>query len=262
MEVAVAVHQQHLTIEAFRFGQQLHEEFVIAPARPPGAEILDVRVGLHDYHDAFEPERPGPREGGGDPGFDGCTALHELLARRAALAKIIVAARYVEGKEQQRADLPALVFGPARKGRIVGLGFDGQRVAAQGLPRLGEEQLAQSVQPFERVVGAVAAPVAVGPVVVTGNEHKGMLAGLEHRQALVEERVVAALAATFEIAVVDHHLQRLGVHFGDERRQVATLEAVVGRVAEDAEAERLRRLGRDSYEGQNGRGADDDVFKH
>ena len=80
MEVAVAVHQQHLTIEAFRFGQQLHEEFVIAPARPPGAEILDVRVGLHDYHDAFEPERAGPCEGGGDPGFDGCTALHELVA--------------------------------------------------------------------------------------------------------------------------------------------------------------------------------------
>jgi hypothetical protein len=35
--------------------------------------------------------------------------------------------------------------------------------------------------------------------------------------------------------------EALGVHLGEHRRQVLALEAVVGRVAEHAEAERLRR---------------------
>jgi hypothetical protein len=77
------------------------------------------------------------------------------------------------------------------------------------------------------------------------------VAGLEHRQPVFVQRVVAALAAALDVAVVHHH-QAFGVHLGQHLGQVLALEAVVGDVAEHAEAERLRRLQRGRQQGGQG----------
>jgi hypothetical protein len=48
---------------------------------------------------------------------------------------------------------------------------------------------------------------------------------------------------------VDHHLEKLGVHLGDHRRQVGAFEAVVRRITQDAKAEGLGGVPRHGGEG-------------
>lgn len=78
------------------------------------------------------------------------------------------------------------------------------------------------------------------------------MAGLEHRQPVFIQRVVAALTAALDVAVVHHHPQAFGVHPGQHLGQVLALETVVGDVAKHAEAERLRRLQRGRQQGGQG----------
>ena len=169
----------------------------------------------------------------------------------------------MQGAELDAGDLPTQILGQS--------GFGRERIvrrAALALDRQGsptqrpvdhEGVFANPAQPAARAewIGpgpgrleriAIGQP-AVGPLVVAGHEHEGRVAGLEHRQPVLVERVVAALATALDVTVVHHHPQPFGVHLGQHLGQVLTLETVVRNVAEHTEAERLCCLQRGRQQG-------------
>jgi hypothetical protein len=81
--------------------------------------------------------------------------------------------------------------------------------------RVAEEQLADEVQPLDRIVTARLGETARRPVVAAGQQDDGFARGIEDLLARVVERIPARLRFAFEVAIVD-----------DERRVPFTSDSV------------------------------------
>ncbi len=95
----------------------------------------------------------------------------------------VPAAYEMQGGENVARCLPASVFNVKVEPLIRGLALNGDRIASQARQRLGEEDLPQPGQSFERRVAPGAGFPAIGPFVVTRREHHGMTKPVEPVEA-------------------------------------------------------------------------------
>ena len=200
--------------------------------------LLEVRVGLRQQHQARELLLHDHAFGLIDPRGDGCHALSILGIHGRCAAEVVVAALHIERDEQHAAGLPAHVL--AIGGMRPGLPLHRHAPSAQAV-RARREQLAELGQAIHRVH---AAAMAVGPVVVSGDEDERVADAVELRLARLEPGIGARAATGGDVADVDDEGQLLAVELVDERVELDDLGGVVGRVAQHGEGTAaVRRAG-------------------
>ena len=92
-------------------------------------------------------------------------------------------------------------------------------------------------QAFQGLVSAVAASMAVGPLIVARHIDQGM-DGVGEDSVNVRKGLVATLVrSALYVSVVDHEGEVLAIHIGDQIGQVQAFPLGIGRVAEEAERE-------------------------
>lgn len=149
---------------------------------------------------------------------------------------VVVRADHVQAREDHPAVRPARVLGMAHAVDLA-LVAQAQLALPEGIGG-AEEGVGDVVEALEGVVAAVAAPVAIRPLVVAGHVDRGRFERVQAGGGLGVDAVVATRAAVLGVPVEHGEGERLAVHVGDEvGHEGRALLLRVGQVAPQADVE-------------------------